>query len=258
MKAVLGVAHRDLTAAWVYLEAAKDGISIASARSFECESVMSAMSDGIRETGCRNVATVLAGDDVYVGSFDPKLTRRRSRRQILQMCLSIAAQLRFDRKRDDIRFVRADASVAFGAARSSAIAAMKSAAKQNGARLVGLHAESHALASVLPPDYEVAAYRADGIYYVAFIASDATKVQVCENVDELAAAIVEASASGYIGGHLTPIAALDDAVFSLRDYRGLFHGRAIERFEVPYNLEGLGIVALGAGYAMFEEPHARG
>lgn len=257
MKAVLGVVHREMVGAWVYLENGAEGVTIQAARVTDSESIQSTIADGIRETGCRDVAGVLSAGDVHVGSFDPRLTRRKSRRQLYHMCYSTAAQLRFDRKKDDVRFLRGETSVAFGVGRAVAIDGMKAAAKQNGAKLVGLHAESHALAAVLPPEYEIGVYEDDSLYRVVFIATDATKIEICESAEDLAASIVAASAEGYIGGHLTPIAALDDATFGLRDSRGLFRGRVMERFEAPHGLSGLGMVALGAGYVMYEGLHER-
>jgi hypothetical protein len=105
---------------------------------------------------------------------------------------------------------------------------------------------------VLPLDYEIAVYVDDkGLYTVLFISANATRVELCEDTDSVRSAILEASLQYYISGRLTPIAALDDEAYRLGDDKGLFEGRAVERVDIPHDLSGIGVVALGAGYAAY-------
>lgn len=254
MKQVLGVAQRGTSGSWVLLSRSRseDGINIDDTRTLDTESFTEVLRSGIEATGCKDVATVLWPDEAYLGYYEPQMTRNLSTRKLYRLTLSTAETMRFDRKRDDIRFTRGSDAVAFGFARAGAVNAVRSAIKESGGRLAALHAQSHALACVLPLDYEVAVYVDDkGAYTVLFISANATRIEICEDKEAVRSAILDATVQYYISGRLTPIAALDDEAYRLGDMHGLFEHRAVERVEMPHNLSGIGVVALGAGYAAY-------
>jgi len=251
MNEVLGVVQRGHEGAWVHLEVVAEGVQITGARSLHVDTLDAVVKDGVESTSCHDVATVLWSPDAAVGAIAPDRAKDLSRRKLFNAALAIGEQNGYDPKHDDVRVTRHHEEAVFAFGKAKAISLTRSQVKGAKGRLRSLQIASAALSNVLPEPYEVAVLTQGATFYVLLISSGPTRLVECATTEDVSAALLEAARSGYVTGHLTPIATMDetaDARLCAPDRGRFFESRGVERYNVPQGIVGIGTVALGAGY----------